>query len=290
MALTAPLTLSRSLTVSPAGWDLRGRTLAPLLVFSDIVEQNPLVRGSRELLPRTSGRRLVTRSFYSPSCGFPESFSFSFCFAGRNLPVLLLSAGLSELASDGKFPNAESFFLPWARCHSQPITYQSDSAAEKPLSKGNKKPWEQGLFVHGRGAAHDMWICQMLPLWFLLKHALTTAALSAWKELGDERRFYWQGCDGLSRQPGSSSLTQHHNSLQLCRLLDFVEFCPLFHLTVSSLHAYSDWDCFPENYTVFQRVHIGPWLFVQLSWCLKACFNALLKVSCVCLIGNIPGN
>lgn len=126
------------------------------------------------------------------------------------------------------------------RCHSQLITSDSGSAAEKPFYLRETKSSGNRGSVRGQGAAHDMWICQMLPLWILLKYALTTAALSAWKELGDKRWFYWQCCSGLTRQPGSSSLTQHHNSLQMCQMLAFVWSWPLFHLTVSFLHAY--WD------------------------------------------------
>lgn len=155
VSFTAPLTLCRRLTVSPASWNLRRRALTPLLALSDLVEPGPLVRGSWELLPRTRGRRLVTRTFYSLPCDFPEPFSF--CFAERDLPVLL-SAGLSELPSPVKLPLAEGFWWSLALVPLwEVLPFPADnlslgSCCRKTLSKGNKKPWEQGLWTWARSS------------------------------------------------------------------------------------------------------------------------------------------
>lgn len=172
-SLHAPLNLYWDTSASSRSW-LRDA----FCVFFDILEPNPLVRGSQEVLPRSSGRRLMTRISCSPSCDFPGPFSFSFCFAMRGLPALLLSAGLSELASDVKFPNSESF---WSSLRIvslwDPLPFPADNlllvfCGRNALSKGNTKAWEHRLFAHGEGDVYDMWICQMLPLRILLKYAL----------------------------------------------------------------------------------------------------------------------
>lgn len=173
-SLRAPLNLYWGTSISSQSW-LRDI----LCVFFDIVEHNPLVRSSQEVLPRNSGRRLMTRNSCSLSCDFPGPSSFSLCFAARETCQLFSSQwDYRSWLPMWRFPTVEvsdHFFVSChreMRCHSQPITYHSYSVAEKPLSKGNTKAWERRLFVYGEGEAYDMWICQMLPLWILLKYAL----------------------------------------------------------------------------------------------------------------------
>lgn len=118
--------------------------------------------------------------------------------------------------------------------------------------------------------------------------------ICTWKELEDKRHFYWQHCNGLTKQPGSNSLTWHHNFLKIYRLLTWV--CVVLPAasfdSILPLHLFVLW-LFSSKLHQLPMCTFGLYsdlTFVQLGWCLESRFNALLTVSFVCLIGNILGD
>lgn len=133
------------------------------------------------------------------TCQFSSQQDYQSCLPLWSFPLLKVSDGPLLWFHCGRC------------CRSPPITSRSDPAAEKLYLRETKSPGNRGS-GHGQGAAHDKWICQMLPLWILLKYALSTAALSAWRELGDKRCFYWQP---VTAWPGSPGAVPWHTGITI---------------------------------------------------------------------------